>query len=278
MSNLVCQLIFFEMSKKLSVLNFLSVILVIAVNYFAQAVRFNNNTISSLSKEYDNLFTPAGYAFSIWGIIFISLFFYAGFQLYKAFSSYFDSGNILKTGYWFIIANLANALWVVVWLYEYTFISVIVMFVILGSLLKIVLNTNMERWDAPLKIIAFTWWPICLYAGWIAVASIANVAAYLSKIGWDGWIFSESQWTVIMIVIAVIINTMMIYKRNMREFALVGVWALIAIYVRHESGNQLIAYTAIGGAILLFAYISYHGFVNRKTNPFYKLLNTKANI
>jgi len=266
------------MSKKLSVLNFLSVILVIAVNYFAQAGRFNNNTIASLSREYDNLFTPAGYAFSIWGIIFISLLFYTGFQLYKAFSSYFDSGIILKTGYWFIIANLANALWVIVWLYEYTFISVIVMFVILGSLLKIVINTNMERWDAPLKTIAFTWWPICLYAGWIAVASIANVAAYLSKIGWDGWIFSESQWTVIMIGIAVIVNSLMIYKRNMREFALVGVWALIAIYVRHESENQLIAYSAIGGATLLLAHISYHGFVNRKTNPFHKMLNSKANI
>ncbi len=266
------------MSKKLSVLNFLSVILVIAVNYFAQAGRFNNNTIASLSKEFDNLFTPAGYAFSIWGIIFISLLFYAGFQLYKTFSSDFDSGHILKTGYWFMIANLANSLWVIVWLYEYTFFSVIVMFVILGSLLKIVLNTNMERWDAPLKIIAFTWWPICLYSGWITVASIANVAAYLSKIGWDGWIFSENQWTVIMIVIAVIVNLLMIYKRNMREFALVGVWALIAIYMRHENGNQLIAYTAIGGAILLVAYISYHGFINRKTNPIHKLLNSKANI
>jgi len=266
------------MSKKLSVLNFLSVILVITVNYLAQAGRFNNNTIASLSGEYDNLFTPAGYAFSIWGIIFISLLFYAGFQLYKAFSSFFDSGNILKTGYWFVIANLANSLWVIVWLYEYTLISVILMFIILGSLLKIVLNTNMERWDAPLKIIAFAWWPICLYAGWIAVASIANVAAYLSKIGWDGWIFSESQWTVIMIGIAVIVNSLMIYKRNMREFALVGVWALIAIYVRHESGNQLIAYTAIGGAILLLVYISYHGFVNRKTSPFHKLLNSKAKL
>jgi hypothetical protein len=117
-----------------------------------------------------------------------------------------------------------------------------------------------------------------LYSGWIAVASIANVAAYLSKIGWDGGIFRESQWTVIMIGIAVIVNSFMIYKRNMREFALVGVWALIAIYVRHDSGNQLIAYSALGGAILVFAYISYHGFVNRKTTPFYKLLNKKAKI
>jgi len=59
---------------------------------------------------------------------------------------------------------------------------------------------------------------------------------------------------------------------------LVGVWALIAIYVRHESENQLIAYSAIGGATLLLAHISYHGFVNRKTNPFHKMLNSKANI
>jgi hypothetical protein len=65
------------MSKKLSVLNFLSVILVIAVNYLAQTGQFSNNTMASLSREYDNLFTPAGYAFSIWGIIFISLLFYA---------------------------------------------------------------------------------------------------------------------------------------------------------------------------------------------------------
>jgi hypothetical protein len=266
------------MSKKLSILNFLSVILVIAINYLAQVGRFNNNTIASLSTEYDNLFTPAGYAFSIWGLIFISMFFYTGFQLYTAFSSNSDSDNIIKTGYWFVIANLANATWVVVWLYEYTFLSVIVMFVILGSLLKIVLNTNMERWDAPLKIIAFTWWPICLYAGWISVASIANLAAYLSKIGWDGWIFSEIQWAVIMIFIAVIINSLMIYRRNMREFALVGVWALIAIYVRQEGTHQFIAFTAIVGAILLLGYISYHGYVNRKTNPFNQLLHSKANI
>ncbi|HAJ82648.1 MAG TPA: hypothetical protein DCO64_09405, partial [Zunongwangia profunda] len=61
--------------------------------------------------------------------------------------------------------------WVIVWLYEYTGLSIFLMLLILFSLIKIILNTNMERWDAPLKIIAFSWWPICLYSGWIAVAT-----------------------------------------------------------------------------------------------------------
>tara|TARA_R100000935_G_scaffold58928_1_gene100300 strand:+ start:51389 stop:51550 length:162 start_codon:yes stop_codon:yes gene_type:complete len=53
------------MQKKLSILNLLSVILVIAVNYISQAVRINDTTIGELSQRYTNLFTPASYAFAI---------------------------------------------------------------------------------------------------------------------------------------------------------------------------------------------------------------------
>ncbi len=261
------------MNRNLTILNFLSVILVIIVNYYSQTIQINNNTIGSLSNEYENLFTPAGYAFAIWGLIFLSLLVYVFFQINRAFFSEKDSDFISKAGPWFIIANVANAAWVVVWLFEYTGISVILMFVMLFSLMKIVLNTNMERWDAPLKIIAFTWWPICLYAGWITVATIANISAYLSKIGWDGLIFNKIQWTIIMILVAGVINILMIYKRNMREFAVVGVWALFAIYVRHQDGNLAIAYSALGSASIILISIAYHGYLNRKTNPMYRLVN-----
>ncbi len=261
------------MNRNLSIMNFLSVLLVIIVNYFSQALRLNDNTIGGVSEEYGNLFTPQDYAFSIWGLIFISLLVYCGFQIYSAFFSNKESEFISKTGPWFAIANFANACWVVVWLYELTGISVILMFVTLFSLLKIISNTNMERWDASFKIIAFTWWPICLYAGWITVATIANVAAFLVKIGWKGYILDEKQWTIVMIIVAVIINVLMIYKRNMREFAGVGAWALIAIYVRHMDRIPNVGYVALGGAILLLTYIFYHGYQNRKTNPMFKMVH-----
>ncbi|MDY7393759.1 tryptophan-rich sensory protein [Aureibaculum sp. 2210JD6-5] len=252
-----------------SIINSLSVLIAIGVNYYSQVYKINGNTVGRLSDEYANLFTPAGYAFSIWGLIYLGLIVFSTFQIYQTFKLKKKVDFIVQTNYWFALTNLANAAWIIAWLNEYTLLSVLIMFVMLFSLVKIILNTNMERWDAPKKIIAFYWWPICLYSGWIAVATIANVSAYLAKIEWTRLGLSEIQWTIIMILIATFLNIIMIYKRNMREFAAIGVWALLAIFVRHQSEYQNIAYTALSGAIILLVFIMYHGFKNRKMNPFF---------
>lgn len=260
------------MKKKLALLNLCSVILVIAVNYISQALRLNDTTIGDISRKYDNLFTPASYAFAIWGIIFLGLLAYSLFQIRRAFFSTKDSSFIEQTGYWFLMANLLNSAWVVAFVYDQTALSVLIMLGILISLIKIILNTNMERWDAPIAIIAFVWWPIAIYSGWISVATIANIAAYLTKIGWNGGFLSETMWTIVLIIVAILLNLTMIWKRNLREFALVGVWALYAIYVRHQDSNEAISSVALGGSMLLLLAVLMHGFKNRKTNPLKKLL------
>lgn len=261
------------MKKTLAILNLLSVILVIGVNYISQALRLNNTTIGEISRQYDNLFTPASYAFAIWGIIFIGLFAYGIFQVRGSFFSEKPSEFISQTGYWFVLANVLNSLWVIAFVYDYTGLSVLIMLGILFFLIKIILNTNMAGWHAPKSTIAFVWWPICLYSGWIAVATIANIAAYLTKIGWEGAPFSEVIWTVIMITIATLLNVVMIWKRNMREFAAVGVWALFAIYIRHKDTLELIAYTALAGSLIILVYMGWHGFQNRRSNPFFKAIS-----
>ncbi|MEP2281233.1 tryptophan-rich sensory protein [Maribacter sp.] len=259
------------MKKKLSVLNLVSVILVIAVNYISQAFSLNDTTIGEMSAQYENLFTPAGYAFAIWGAIFLGLLAYGIFQVKRAFFSNKPSDFIEQTGYWFFFANILNCCWVFAFMYNYTGLSVIIMLGILLSLIKIILNTNMERWDAPIEVLAFVWWPICLYSGWISVATIANISAYLCKLDWNGGILSEQAWTINMIVAATIINLLMIWKRNMREFALVGVWALIAVFIRHNGSNIYIAYSAMTGSVILFIAVAIHGMKNHKTSPFKKL-------
>lgn len=260
------------MKKTLALLNLFSVVLVIAVNYVSQAIRINETTIGEVSNKYFNLFTPASYAFAIWGLIFLALLAYGIFQVRRAYFSDKPSDFIEQTGYWFFFANLLNCAWVFAFAYEYTGLSVLIMLGILGSLIKIILNTNMERWDAPIGIIAFVWWPICLYSGWIAVATIANISAYLAKIGWDGGILAESTWTIVMILVATALNLIMIKTRNMREFAAVGVWALFAIFIRHKNDMETIAYMALAGSIVLFIAMAVHGFQNRKTNPAFKLM------
>lgn len=260
------------MKKTLALINLFSVVLVIAVNYISQAIRINETTIGEVSNEYFNLFTPASYAFAIWGLIFLALVAYGIFQVRRAFFSDKQSEFIEQTGYWFLVANLLNCTWVFAFAYGYTGLSVLIMLGILGSLIKIILNTNMERWDAPIGIIAFAWWPICLYSGWIAVATIANVSAYLTKIGWDGFGIGDQEWTIIMIAVATLLNIIMVWKRNMREFAIVGVWSLIAIFVRHRNSIDTLANMALACSIILFVIIAIHGYRNRKTNPGFKLM------
>ena len=246
----------------------MSVILVIAVNYISQIMEFNGTTIGEISSRYVNLFTPASYAFAIWGIIFLALLAYGIFQIRRAFFSKKESEYIEQTGYWLLLANILNCCWVFTFVYDYTGLSVFIMFGILISLIKIILNTNMERWDAPFSTIAFIWWPIGLYSGWISVATIANISAYLSKLDWNGGILSEQTWTIGMIIVAIILNLLIIWKRNMREFALVGIWALLAIYIRHEGSYNSIGYTALIGSIILLIAITIFGYKNRKTNQF----------
>lgn len=259
------------MKKKLAILNLLSVILVLAVNGLSQAQRWNDTTIGEMSARYDNLFTPAGYAFSIWGFIFLGLIGYAIFGIRRAYFSTKKTPHIEQTGYWFAIANVLNAAWVAAFTYDYVWLSVLIMLGLLVSLLKIILKTNMERWDAPIAIIAFVWWPICFYSGWIAVATIANISAFLVSIGIEFSQLTQIVITMVMITIAVYLNNLMINLRNMREFALVGAWALFAIFIRHNGEIAAIAYYALAGAVVLTVAAGLHGYRNRETNPVKKL-------
>ena len=256
--------------KVLAISNSLSVFLAVVINYYSMFFGINDHKVGEISDKYENLFTPASYAFSIWGIIFIMLIAYCYYQIRQVFIKKNKPEYIYKTGWWFTLANLCNASWVFVWLFELTGLSVIIMFGILISLIMIVIRTNMEKWDAGIATILFVWWPICIYTGWISVAAIANISAYLSKADWNGFGISDISWTLIMILLATILNWIMVVSRNMREFAAMGIWALIAIYVRHFYKYHAIAYLALGCAIFLFVTVVFHGYKNRKTSPIAK--------
>lgn len=261
------------MKKALQIGNGIAAVMTIAMGYLSNTGIFNRNTMASVSAKYQNLFTPAGYAFSIWGLIYLGLL---GFVIYYGRSLFIneadqDDKTIEQIGWWFVISCVANSLWVIAWPFDYTLLSVLLMLVLFISLLRIVVLTKMELYDAPLKRILFLWWPFCIYAGWVSVALIANIAAYLTKIGWNGFGLSETFWAITMIMVASIIHIFMIWDRNMREFALVLVWSLIAIAVANQSINPTVVLVSIIMAILVFINSAIHGFMNRKSNPFLQI-------
>ncbi|MEQ8469708.1 MAG: hypothetical protein RIC35_00905, partial [Marinoscillum sp.] len=125
-------------AKRLAIINTISVVVVLVVNYLSQIGAFNDRTVGELSEEYNNLFTPAGYAFSIWGLIFLGLIAYVAYQLLVVFKYKKEIMEYRQTSYWFAMVNFANAGWVLAWLYEYTGLSVLIMLLILTGLVVIV--------------------------------------------------------------------------------------------------------------------------------------------
>jgi hypothetical protein len=259
------------MKKALQIGNGLALGSTIFINYLSNTGLMNNTTIGEISDDYRSLFTPAGYTFAIWGIIYLMLFGFAIYQGKSLFVKVKDDSFVQKTGWWFIASCVFNSLWVFAWIYEYTGLSCIFIFLLLFSLLKIVVNNRMELDDEPFPIIAFVWWPFVIYAGWVTVASIANVSTYLIKVGWDGFGLSQVTWTISLITIAIGINQHMIWKRNMREFALVGAWALVGIGNANKGANEAILYFAFAGAAILLISAGIHAYRNRAFNPFFKL-------
>ncbi|MBE9461554.1 tryptophan-rich sensory protein [Dyadobacter subterraneus] len=251
------------MKKTLQLSNIIALVVTIIMNYLSNTGVFNQSTMATVSAKYQNLFTPAGYAFSIWGLIYIGLIAFAIYQSQGLFNNKETPAVVEKIGWMFVISCIANCLWILAWLYDYTGASVIIMTVLLLSLCSIIIRTRMEFDLITFKRVALEWWPFAIYFGWITVAIIANVAAYLTKIQWDGFGISAENWTITMILAAMLINLFVTWNRNLRESASVGVWALIAVAVANWEVNKTVAYTAIAASVVIFISCGAQSYKNK---------------
>lgn len=234
------------------ILNALAVAATIVVNGLANALPFNNQTTAAISDRFPVFFTPAGYVFAIWGLIYLALILFAIFPFLPG-----QRGNprLARIGPWFLVASAANIAWIFLWHYEVFLWTVPVMLVLLASLLIIYLRLDVGRGS----VAAVERWmvhiPFSLYLGWITVATIANISAVLYFMGWDGWGVSPQTWTVVMISAGAIVACLLTLTRGDVVFPLVLVWALVGIAVKNAAapviqGAALFACLIVLGGIL----------------------------
>lgn len=208
--------------------------------------------------------TPAPYAFSIWGLIYLSLIGFAGYSARAAFRGLADPA--LRIGGWFLVTCAAHCCWVLAWSHGWTGVSVALMVILLGALLRIIVLTDMELTDPFWPEIVFVWWPFCLYTGWVTVVILANIAAWLVKLG----IGVSSTGAIALLLLAGAAYLLMTWKRNMREYALVGVWGLVAIARADWHRMPVVAGVAIVLSVALFVSSMLHAWRNRAYAPFRK--------
>lgn len=243
------------------ILNIVAVIGTLIVNYLSNALPINGKTAGQLSDEIPNLFVPAGLTFAIWGVIYILIIMFAAYQARDLFKKEkIEMPFIKKTSYYFFLAGIANMSWIFAWHYQQVLASVIIMLVLFASLLKIYLNLGIGKEIVSRKERIFIQVPISVYLGWITVATIANITAFLVTINWDGLGISDVLWTMIVIIVALIITLLMIITRKDVAYSLVIVWALLGIYIKRTNllyglQNEVALTAAVCALIIVLAII-----------------------
>nr|MBI1230141.1 hypothetical protein [Cytophagales bacterium] len=250
----------------LLILNTVTFLLTLVINYLIGSGSSGERTVGEVSDLYPTLITPAGYAFAIWGIIYLFLLGYLGAQ----WVGYFNKRNedsLLPSGIWFAASNIFNGLWVILWTNVAMVWSVLIISALLFSLIQLVIRLKLELWNAPVKIILFVWWPITIYTGWVVLATTLNISIWLNSINLLQNILTPEIWAIVVLAVASAVYVFLTFTRNMREAALVGVWGTIAIAVKQWEQNETVVYASLTAAVVLFLIAGYHAFKNATAPP-----------
>ncbi len=236
----------------LPLLTLVAIIAAFVVNVWSNIFPLGGLSIGDISNTVfkDVLIIPANYAFAIWGLIYLGLF---AFGVYQILPTQRNNPYLRKAGLFLIIASIAQIAWVYLFLLRMFTLSVVAMLFILVPLIGAVLqlrlvNPNRSyRWYARI--------PISIYLGWISVATIVNVACALFASGWNGGGISPTTWTIIMVLIAISLASIMTTKYQDIAYSGVTIWALIAIAIKHSSNLALLTVTISGAVALLILII-----------------------
>lgn len=241
----------------------LSLLFALVANFVVGAQVLDLPSIGAISDKYATYLTPASYAFSIWSLIYVLLTALAVYQARDIVKPRKDNDLPARIGPLFVLSSIANGLWTYVFVNELVGLSVIILLVLAGSLYALLWRLNIATDDPPLRTIAFVWWPLMIYTGWVTVASVVNIASWLDSLG----VTITPLIAVITLAVLTVFLTMLLVTRNVRELLLPVVWAFVAIGVQQIQGSQAVAWAVFIAAGLLTIFAIVHAYINRQSNP-----------
>lgn len=201
--------------------------------------------INQVTELYDSLFTPAGYAFSIWGLIYLSLLIYAVVQLLPS------ARNVKvydRIAYPLILLNVLASLWI------YFFVSdlILLSMVIIAFMLLLTIIMHKFAADSSDKGEVSLWIqvPFSLLYGWLTVASLANLSIWLYS---QGVVFAARSpaFIYVLIVSAAMIGFYVSIQQRNCLIPLVIAWGLFGIWMARKANYGEVAVLALVCAILM---------------------------
>lgn len=217
----------------------------IAFNWLAAVGRVNGVSPSDISDKYPTPITPAGYAFSIWSVIYLGMIAFSIYQMLPRNAARFRSIRSL-----YIMTCALNCGWIYMWHSDQIAICLVLIFLLAVCLFLINLNLKVttgpgEYWLAKA--------PFSIYFGWVTAATLVNFAILLVQMN-----ISVSPWLGIgLILFAAALGVILRIRLVNYLYPLAIAWALTAIGVKQSGQTLIVAAAAIGTIACLIASLSF---------------------
>ncbi len=215
----------------------------IVFNGLAAAGLVNGVTPDVISDKYSTVLTPAGYAFSIWSLIYLGI---AAFAVYQMLPSNLQRLRPVRSLY--IFSCLLNCAWIYFWHRDQIGMCMILIFALLVSLLSLLIIFKRVK---PSAGSLFTTTPIGIYAGWVTAATLVNFVIFLKYLGVEFSPFASNTLGVALITFAATIAVIVRWKLKNYLYPLAIGWALTAIAIKQSSSTAIVVACALGVVICL---------------------------
>lgn len=198
----------------------------VIVNWLANMLRIGGETTGSVSGAHPTLVTPAGYAFSIWSVIYVGLF---AFTARVMRDPGLDHQRRRRIFWSYLASSVLNATWIVVWHLGLVTLSAGVIAALLTSVLVIYKTLDEHRAVTSLRQRLTLLVPISLYAAWLSVATVINITIAIRANGLAGTLLPSATWAMLLLVVLAGLTLVVALPRRDVAWLAVATWALAAV-------------------------------------------------
>ena len=203
---------------------------------------------AEFSADSDATLRVAGYAFAIWGVIYLWLLVYA---VRQARPQTGESLLIHRLGWPSVAALLGIGWWVVAAAFDWEMATIVLIFGSLAALLVPLLANadairalprgDRDRW--------MTVWPLSLLAGWLTVAAPLNLITVATGNDALPGALTPTVWAILAVLVVSVVALGVTLRLRTLAYGLPIAWGLLGAFVAEQPRNPVLAYVALAAAV-----------------------------
>lgn len=219
-------------------------------------------TAAEFSRSGDGTLRAAGYAFSIWSVIYAGLI---AFAVYQAMPRRRDDALVDAVAGPATVAIAGTGLWIWASALDARWLTVAIIVTCAGYLTFGLVRAVRTAGPTDLKARAFVLWPLGMLAGWLTIASALNILTVMTAEGLLGGIARAAAFAGI---VAVLIAALAALRATrLAAFGAPIAWGLVAVWAAERATKGDVASLALGAAVLVGAYAAWQVRAARSSLP-----------